>query len=81
MYEEANPDTENTSNVAVDNKISHVVVEQTIKQLKHKKSPRRDKILNELLKYGGCSLINKITSVTKKITLTCRTPDNWKMTQ
>lgn len=53
-------------------------VKETLKKIKNRKSPGQDGIPNELLKYGGESLVTEITSLANKILLEQRIPSAWK---
>ena len=50
----------------------------SLRKLKNRKSPGQDDIPNELLKYGGQSLIQQLTSLIQKILYQHRIPDEWR---
>ncbi|XP_057667253.1 uncharacterized protein LOC130900571 [Diorhabda carinulata] len=52
-------------------------MQAVIKQLKNRKSPGQDGLINELLKYGGESLAMQLTTLIKKIVSHQKIPDDW----
>ena len=53
-------------------------IRTALQKLKNRKSPGQDGIPNELLKYGGESLIQQLTKLTQKIFYQQRIPNEWR---
>lgn len=53
-------------------------VHEALSKLKNRKAPGPDRIVNEMLKYGGTELKRAITLLFQKIISTQKVPDDWK---
>lgn len=53
-------------------------VSDAVKKLKNRKTPSEDQISNELIKYGGKTLLQEITSLFRKILKAGKVPKEWK---
>lgn len=53
-------------------------IEQALQKLKNRKSPGQDTITNELLKYGGQTLVQQLTELIQKILDQKKIPDEWR---
>lgn len=53
-------------------------IEVVIKELKPKKAPGHDKIINEYIKFGGSALVKKLTKLFNEIVKIGRIPQDWR---
>lgn len=56
-------------------------VKEALKKLRNRKSPGLDGITNELLKYGGESITDQLTTLINKILHFHRIPDEWRISK
>ena len=61
--------------------ISKKDVKVALKKLKNRKSPGVDGITNELLKYGGESIIEQLLILINKILQSHKIPDEWRISR